>query len=323
MEVSMKRVKTGRAALLLVGLLVPVFSARAESRMEKALRLDPGGRFSLQTDMGSVTVTGTNGAGARLVITSRRRTLDDLLRFTFREDAGSASVTARRRRGHFFPWIRWSGGDVHFEIQVPAQTALDIDSSGGAIKIAGLRSEAKLETSGGKIQVRDLAGDLVGHTSGGGIELERIRGNVRVETSGGGIEGSRIDGPIDADTSGGSVRLDRVSGDIRAHSSGGGIHIFDAGGRVEADTSGGGIEASFARGNGRGGSLQTSGGGIKVSVDPTVGLRIDASGNSVKADVPITVQGSMSRGKLQGNMGGGGELLRLHTSGGGVRIQGL
>ncbi len=319
----MKRVKTGRATLVLVGLLVPVLFARAESRMEKALRLEPGGRFSLQTDMGSVTVTGTNGAGARLVITSRRRSLDELLRFTFREDSGSAAVTARRRRGHVFRWMRSRGGDVHFEIQVPAQTALDIDTSGGAIRIAGLRSEAKLETSGGGIQVRDLAGDLDGHTSGGGIQLERIRGRVRVETSGGGIEGREIDGPIDADTSGGSVRLDRVSGDIRAHSSGGGIHVFEAGGRIEANTSGGGIEASFARGNGRGGSLETSGGGIEVSIDPNVGLRIDASGNSVKADVPITVQGSMSRRKLQWNMGGGGELLRLYTSGGGVRIQGL
>ena len=320
----MKLVKTGfRAATLLFALLlIPAVPAGAESRMEKSLRLDPGGRFSLRTDLGSVTITGTNAPGARLVITSRRRSLDDLLRFTFQEDAGSVSVTARRRHGHIFRWT-WNGGDVHYEIQVPEQTALDIDTSGGAIKIARLRSEAKLETSGGGIQVRDLAGDLEGHTSGGGIDLERIRGRVHVETSGGGIEGSEIAGPIDADTSGGAVRLNRVSGDIRAHSSGGGIHIFEAGGRIEADTSGGGIEASFARGNGRGGSLETSGGGIEVSIDPTVGLRIDASGNSVKADVPITVQGSVSRGKLQGNMGGGGELLRLHTSGGGVRIQGL
>jgi DUF4097 and DUF4098 domain-containing protein YvlB len=315
------RVKTGRAALLAAGFLVPVL-AGAESRMEKTLRLDPGGRFSIQTDMGSVTVTGANAPGARLVITSRRP-LEDLLRLTFREDAGSVSVTGRRRHGRFFPWINNSRGNVHFEIQVPAQTDLDIDTSGGAIKIAGLRSPAKLETSGGGIDVRDLAGDLEAQTSGGGIELARIRGNVRVETSGGGIDGSEIDGPIDADTSGGAVRLDRVSGDIRAHSSGGGIHIFEAGARIVADTSGGGIEATFARGNGRGGSLETSGGGIQVSVDPTVGLRIDASGNSVKADVPITVQGSISRGRLQGNMGGGGELLRLHTSGGGVRIQGL
>ncbi|HEY6064669.1 MAG TPA: hypothetical protein VIY96_00845, partial [Thermoanaerobaculia bacterium] len=101
------------------------------------------------------------------------------------------------------------------------------------------------------------------------------------------------------------------------------IHIHDAGGRVEADTSGGGIDATFARGNARGGSLETSGGGIEVSIDPSVGLRIDASGNSVHADIPITVHGGISRGKLQGTMGSGGELLRLHTSGGGVRINGL
>ena len=106
--------------LALFGLVVPALSARADSRMEKTLRLDPGGRFSVRTDTGSVTVTGTDAPGARLVITSRRRSLDELLRFTFREDAGSATVTAQRRHGHLFAW-NWRGGDVHFEIQVPAQ----------------------------------------------------------------------------------------------------------------------------------------------------------------------------------------------------------
>jgi hypothetical protein len=310
-----------RVPIVAAGLLIPALSLPAESRIEKNLRLEPGGRFSLDTDMGSVTVVGTTSPGARLVITSRRHELDELLRFTFREDPGSVSISAKRKRGRIFGWNR--GDSVRWEVQVPAQTELDIDTSGGRIKIAGLRSDARLETSGGGIEVRDLAGDLEGHTSGGGIELERIRGKARVETSGGGIEGRELDGTVDASTSGGSVRLDRVSGDIRAHSSGGGIHIFDAGGRIEADTSGGGIEVTFARGNGHGGALQTSGGGIEVSLDPSVGLRIDASGNSVRADVPITVQGSVSRGRLQGTMGPGGELLRLHTSGGGVRILGL
>lgn len=60
-----------------------------------------------------------------------------------------------------------------------------------------------------------------------------------------------------------------------------------------------------------------------TAVDPSVGLRIDASGNSVRAELPITVQGAISRGKLQGTLGSGSETLRLHTSGGGVRIQGL
>jgi hypothetical protein len=311
-----------RLPIAALSLLVPALYLAGESRMEKTLRLEPGGRFFLDTDMGSVTVTGTNTPGAKVVVTSRRRDLDELLRFSFREDAGSVSITARRKHGRIFGWVG-RGDSVHWEIEVPAATALDIDTSGGGIKVAALRSDANLDTSGGRISVRDMVGDLDGHTSGGGIDLDRIRGRMRVDTSGGGIQGTDLDGPIDADTSGGSVRLDRVTGDIRAHSSGGGISIHDAGGRVEADTSGGGIEASFARGNGNGGTLSTSGGGIRVALDPTVGLRIDASGNSVRADVPITVHGSVSRRKLQGTLGAGGALLRLHTSGGGVRIEGL
>jgi DUF4097 and DUF4098 domain-containing protein YvlB len=309
--------------VVLAGLFVPALSLSAGTRLEKALRLEPGGRFSLDIDMGSVTVTGTAAPGARLVITSKRRDLDDLLSFTFREDAGAVSVTARRRHGRMSGWFNSGGNSVHWEVQVPEHTRVDIDTSGGAIKIASLQSDARLHTSGGGIEVRSLIGDLDAHTSGGGIALERIRGKMRVETSGGGIEGTELDGSIDAETSGGPVDLERVAGDIRAHSSGGGIHIRDAGGRVEAETSGGGIDASFARGNARGGTLSTSGGGIEVAIDPSVGLRIDASGNSVHADIPITVHGAISRGKLEGTMGGGGELLRLRTSGGGVRIQSI
>jgi DUF4097 and DUF4098 domain-containing protein YvlB len=97
----------------------------------------------------------------------------------------------------------------------------------------------------------------------------------------------------------------------------------EAGGRIHADTSGGSIEASFTRGNSSGGSLETSGGGIEVSVDPEADLAIQASGNSVQTELPIRVQGEISRGSLSGSLGKGGRTLRLHTSGGSVRIQAI
>lgn len=198
---------------------------------------------------------------------------------------------------------------------------MSVDTSGGGITVLGMRSTAKLETSGGPIEVRDLVGDLEGDTSGGPIRLRDIRGRTRVETSGGGIEGIALNGPVNADTSGGPIRLERISGDVQAHSSGGGIHIQDAGRRVEADTSGGGIEASFTRGNGRGGSLESSGGGITVFLDPEVGLEIDAEGNSVKTDLPVRIVGEASRRRLHESLGRGGETLRLRTSSGSVRIR--
>ena len=243
---------------------------------------------------------------------------------TFRYEEGSRSAAVLARRKH--PISSWFGNGysaIRFEVEVPAETAVNVQTSGGGISLSALRSPAKIETSGGGIEVRDLAGDLDAETSGGSIHLHDIKGKSRVETSGGGIEAVNLEGPLNAETSGGSIALERVTGDIRAHSSGGGIHIREAGGRVDADTSGGSIEASFSRGNARGGTLESSGGGIIVSLDPDVGLSIDAHGNSVSSDLPLTVQGEFSRGSLRGTLGHGGESLRLRTSGGSVKIRAL
>ena len=59
-------------------------------------------------------------------------------------------------------------------------------------------------------------------------------------------------------------------------------------------------------------------------MDPGVGLEIDAStsGGSVDTDLPVTVRGSISKPALRGQLNGGGNRLRLRSSGGGIRIKG-
>jgi DUF4097 and DUF4098 domain-containing protein YvlB len=313
--------KIGRLHSLAFLLALAAAPALADSRMEKTLKLDPGGEFSIDTDLGRVTVTGVSAAGVRVVITSRRE-LDDLLRFEFEDGAGKAAIRARKRHP-ISSFFGDGNSNVRFEIELPAQTAVKVHTSGGAISLSGTQAPATLHTSGGGIEVRDLKGDLEAETSGGSIRLKDIRGKSNVETSGGSIDAVNLDGPLHGETSGGSIHTDRITGDMRLHTSGGGIHIREAGGRVEADTSGGSIDAEFARGNARGGSLESSGGGITVAVDPSVGLAIDAHGSKVSSDLPLTVQGEFSRGSLRGNLGPGGEKLHLRTSGGSVRLRPL
>ena len=293
--------------------------AFAGDRLEKTFNLSPGGRFRLETGLGRVRITGRPGSGAHLLVTSHGRDLDELLRFHFDESPGSVTVSARSRHHLFL----FRSGSVEFEVEVPAETSIDIDTSGGAIEASGLRAPAKLETSGGSITVRDLTASLRAHTSGGSIRLQNIRGEARVDTSGGNIDAVQLQGPLHAETSGGSIHLDEVSGDANVHTSGGGIKVRNAGGRLVADTSGGSIDASFAKGNSRGGSLESSGGGITVAIDPGVGLSIDAEGSRVQTDLPLRIQGEISRRSIHGALGSGGERLRLRTSGGGIRIQGL
>jgi DUF4097 and DUF4098 domain-containing protein YvlB len=115
-----------------------------------------------------------------------------------------------------------------------------------------------------------------------------------------------------------------VTGDVAADTSGGGIDVSEAGGKVTADTSGGPIAVRFAAGNAKGGSLESSGGGITITVDPAAKLTLDAesSGGSVSCDLPVTVVGERERSELRGDLNGGGALLRARTSGGGIRISG-
>jgi DUF4097 and DUF4098 domain-containing protein YvlB len=308
----MKRIA---AVLLALGLMFWTAGATAETTIHRTLKLAPGGKLILETSLGSVTVQGSNEPDARVTI-SARGDLNDLLTFRFEEEPGLARIVAKSRHR-----ITWSRGEVRFEVQVPSRTQTDVRTSGGPIKETGLDGAAKLDTSGGSIDVRDLAGELDAHTSGGAIRVANVRGRSRLETSGGGISGSDLAGPVHAETSGGPVELARVTGDIQAHSSGGGIRIEEAGGRVQAETSGGGIEASFVRGNSRGGTLETSGGGVTVSLDPAANIEIEASGNSVRTDLPLKMSGELSRNHIRGTLGSGGQTLRVRTSGGGVHIQ--
>ncbi len=257
-----------------VGVLLALVTADpvlADYRVEKELALSPGGEFRLRADSGRLAVRGTSRTGARVVVTSRSDDFEDRFDLRFEETPNGVTVAAERRGSWFSRWFSWFGDGVHFEVEVPYDTELDL------------------------------------RTSGGSIEIQDVGGEARVRTSGGSIRGVDVEGDIDADTSGGSINLKGMAG------------------AVKASTSGGNVTVHFALGNSLGGSLTTSGGRVTVYLDPVAALDIEAStsGGGVRVDLPVSVQGEISRSKVRGTLNGGGALLRLHTSGGGVRVRSL
>ncbi len=289
--------------LTVLAMLVMASVARADSRVEKNLELAPGGRFTLESEVGSVTITGTTRPGAHIVVTSPKDDLESELEITYTAGNGWASVTARRK--HESEWEHRIS--VHFEVEVPAETRTEVHTGGGSITISGLHGDSDLKTSGGSIEVSGLTGNLQGHTSGGSIHLTEVTGDAHVATSGGTISAQSVDG------------------NLTAHTSGGGIHIERVSGYVEATTSGGSIHAVYSPGNRHGGVLETSGGSIELAIDSSANLNLDAStsGGSVSSDVPVRTEGTLSHSHLQGAIGSGGDELRLHTSGGSIHIRAL
>ena len=273
--------KTKTIGLLVVVLAVLSAVACAESRMEKALPLAPGGEFVLQADGGSVTVTGSGDTGARIVITSNRNDLESLYNFSFDSSDGVARVTARKKG---FTWF--SNVNLHFEVTVPAKTRVSVNTGGGSVRISSLEGEQKLGTSGGS------------------IEASNVHGNVVARTSGGGITVNLLDGSLDARTSGGSIHIEVLTGHVTAHTSGGSIRATFSPGNGQ----GGDLTTS-------GGSIRVS-----LDPKANLNIDASTSGGSVSSDLPVRVQGTISRSSLHGTLGSGGQTLVLRTSGGSIRI---
>jgi DUF4097 and DUF4098 domain-containing protein YvlB len=315
---------TPQTSILALALVLVASSALAGARIEREFDLGPGGRFVLDTDSGSVRLSGTSGSTARVVITSRRDDFESRFDVEFEQRDGELEVHVEKKDKNSSGWS-WKSNGLRFEVWVPSDTEVDIDTAGGSIDLESIGRNARLDTSGGSITAHDVDGDVLADTSGGSIDVRDVSGDVDADTSGGSIDIAKVGGHLKADTSGGSIRVSDVAGDIGADTSGGSIRIEGAGGEVTADTSGGGVQVVFTPGNASGGRISSSGGTVTVTLDPSVSLSLDAaaSGGSVDSDVPVTVQGKISRSSLKGEIGGGGAELKIRASGGGIKLRAL
>lgn len=312
-----------RWAWLMGWILAAGSAGAADFRLEKRFELAAGGTLALTTEIGDVVVRGGDGAEAVVLITSERPDFAEVfaVRLTQERPDRLEVVVERKERG-LFHWSSGSRSSTRVTVELPRSAAAVLASSGGGVELEQLAGPVQVTSSGGAIRVVDLGGSATLSSSGGQVVAERVRGAVVAESSGGSVEVSDLGGSARLESSGGAIAAERVGGDIEASSSGGGVRIREAGGEVVASSSGGPVDVGFAAGNSRGGSLESSGGGVVVRLDPAARLDIDASssGGGVSTDLPVTVQGRMARDLLRGKLNGGGALLKLRSSGGGITL---
>jgi len=309
------------AAALALGCLT--FSAHAaDDTINRTFNVQPGGRLTVDADLGDLTVrtAATNQVSVHITRHGRASDLQDYA-ITFSQDGSNVSVIGKNPRNfHFFDW---NNLEAHFTITVPQSYNLNLDTSGGNIKVSDLHGEVIAKTSGGDLEMGHIEGNIDARTSGGDVKLDGARGKVDLRTSGGEMQVGNVDGPLSVKTSGGSISLKRVTGDLYAHTSGGGIEVEEALGTVDASTSGGSIRARLGQQPRGDSKLSTSGGSITVSLAGNIGVDLDAhtSGGDIDADMPITVLGRQTESTLNGKVNGGGPKLVLRSSGGGIRVR--
>jgi hypothetical protein len=252
---------------------------------------DVTGQAALSTSGGNITA-GSVGGGARLVTDGGHITVKNV----------GGELSANTGGGHITTGTVGGSASLH--------------TNGGHIRVASVKGVARLDTGGGNITLEKSGGELVAETAGGQIEVGEAAGLVRAKTGGGGIRVVKVSGPTNLETGGGSIYLTQVDG------------------LVKASTGTGGITAWFVSSPKQPGScdLQSGDGDIVVYLPRQLAVTIDAQiqqGNEhhVIADPAFPLKVSYDeasngsrRIRAEGALNGGGEVLRLRTVAGNIRL---
>lgn len=167
--------------------------------------------------------------------------------------------------------IGWRNRRVRVEVQVPTETALDLHSGDGHIRVDGTSGPARVDTGDGSIKMENFSGSIKGHTGDGSITVDGTLSDVDLRTGDGHIEltarpGSRMNSGWLIHTSDGHVEA-RLPQDFAAE-----IYAHTGDGHIQFDipvTVNGSIERSRIRGKMNGGGplleITTGDGSIRIS----------------------------------------------------------
>ncbi|MBL9139211.1 MAG: DUF4097 family beta strand repeat protein [Verrucomicrobiales bacterium] len=319
-------------ALLSISAAAFAADLRSDS-VEKTFKAADGGRLVIETDRGSLAVSGHDSDEVR--VTVNRKVV-----------RGSDSAAAEVLKDHKVEFSQdggvirvicdlpgtdsWGFGKPQLEIdiqaQVPRRFNVEATTAGGSVTARQIKGAVLLKTSGGSLHIDSIEGSLQGKTSGGSIRASDLSGEIDLHTSGGSISIDKASGSaLKANTSGGSIRLVGISSPADVKTSGGSIEVEATAGPLTAGTSGGSIRAEFSQPLKGDVVLKTSAGGITVALPGSAAVNLDASTSAGSVRSDFAVDGGSNDGKdrssLKGSINGGGPALRLRTSAGSIKIR--
>lgn len=331
--ISQRHVVPGRAVLGLLALVAfaptAVEAQRAEGSFQRAVTVAASADVDVVTGSGQIEIR--QGAAGRVDISARIKADDG---WGWRRSQLSAAERVRRiesnppveqagttvRIGHIKDDELRESVSISYVVTIPPGTSVRSNSGSGSQEIdvdgpveahsgsGSLRVHraARLRASAGSggITAETVSGEFYGTTGSGSIHATSVAGAITAKTGSGSIEITQTSsGDVDVSSSSGSVRVRGVKGGLRASTSSGGIHVQ---GEIDRDW-----------------RLSASSGHVTVDLPRTQRFDLDATSNSggIDVDFPITVTGKIDRRSVRGAVDGGGPLLHVRTSSGGISIQ--
>jgi hypothetical protein len=283
-----KRTTVHRSAIICALLVTGLFAAAVHADdYAKSFTVSNRASVRVDTNDGSVSVTTGDTKQVEFRVEYHGYVLNKSLNIESNQQGDEVELTARiPNQWHFsIGTIR----RLHIEVRMPKDADLQVRTGDGSIKADG------------------VSGTIDLHSGDGSLTVSSLKGAVRLHTGDGSIEGSDLDGKCDA-----------VSGDGRIHIAG----RFDVLSAKSGDGSVG-VDALHGSKLESGWSIISGDGSIDVSLPGDLPVNIDASTGDghISSDIPITVEGIISKSRVRGKMNGGGSTLTIHTGDGSIHLK--
>lgn len=189
------------------------------------------------------------------------------------------------------------------EVLVRQQVQTWEDSDGAAKALAG---QVRVNTSAGQIRVDGPS--TGGRHQGWSVSFEVFvprQTDLILKAHNGGIGISGVRGNIQFDAQNGGVHLTNLAGSVHGHTQNGGLHVELAGTRWDGEKL----------------DVTTTNGGVHVTMPEGYAAHLETGtvNGGIHIDFPITVHGQISK-QFSTDINGGGPLVRVMTTNGGVHI---
>jgi DUF4097 and DUF4098 domain-containing protein YvlB len=305
-----------------------------ERTVELEHRLADGSTLAVSTAGGSITVAGQAVHEARIVAVIRGQApTEDEARELAKATEIRFEPTGERIaiKAHTPGLGRNRSVSISYDIVVPRRTSVECGSASGAIRISNLQGSVRANTASGSVTCEAVGGGdvLLGSASGavwlsnasdlGSCEVKSVSGRASAErVQADCIRINSTSGPVELlDARAGTIDMRGTSGRMHARE----IHCS----RLSAECVSGAVSIEFAPSAPA--DLTASAGSISGSVSlvapPDFAGRVELStvSGSIHSDLPIQVQGQISKRQLSGGIREGNGSLSLRTTSGSIRLR--
>jgi DUF4097 and DUF4098 domain-containing protein YvlB len=284
-----ERTTVHRSTIIGVALLsVALFAATVHADdYAKTYTISNRANVRIDTDDGSVNVSTGDTKQVEFRVEYQGYELHKSLEIESNQHGDEVELTARIPRGWHFSM--GTNRRLHIEVRMPKDADLQVRTGDGSIK------------------ANNVTGTIDLHSGDGALTVSALKGAIRLHTGDGSIDGSDLDGKCDATSGDGRIRLAGRFDILSARSGDGSV----------------GVEALHGSKLESGWNIASGDGSIDVAVPADLSANIEASSGQghITSDIPITMEGVMSKSRVRGKMNGGGSTLTIHTGDGSIHLK--